>query len=258
MLPFITIGSVQLPTYFVWMSLIATIGAIWVQRKALARNVSVSTALEIYLLVIVGGPVFARLIFAVWEQPEFYMRHPLSILNIWEGGFVYFGGMIGSIALTAIYLRKLKQSIWPWLDFFAPVLSLGYALGRLGCFWAGCCYGDICDLPWAMQFPLVDANFRHPTQLYATFCELLAFFVVFRLSNNIAKDAPATKDLRPGFVFACWLVLHGAGRLVMEFFRDDARGPVVLGLTLGQWVAGVVVLAGVRLAISRGRRSKPV
>lgn len=207
--------------------------------------------MEIYLIVILGGPFFARWTFALWEQPDFYFKNPMALFQIWEGGFVYFGGMVGSLVLTWFYLRRLKQALWPWLDFFAPVLSLGYALGRLGCLWAGCCYGQICELPWAMRFPLIDENFRHPTQFYAFLLEMIAFVGVLALSKYSVKNSSLAQRLRPGFVFAVWLVLHGAGRLVMELFRDDARGPTIVGFTLGQWMATVVVISGFVFGIKK-------
>ncbi|MGZ3692355.1 MAG: prolipoprotein diacylglyceryl transferase, partial [Pseudobdellovibrio sp.] len=97
-----------------------------------------------------------------------------------------------------------------WADFFAPLLSLSHALGRIGCLLSGCCFGIECDLPWALDG-------RHPTVLYLFFGEIAILFVLlyFEQRRHLYK---------PGDLFAKWILLHSVVRLNVEYFRDDFRG----------------------------------
>lgn len=182
------------------------------------------------MALMLGAVVGGRLLHVLYEEPGYYLENPLAVLKIWQGGFVFYGGLFGALATAAFWSRRYTVPMMRWADFFAPVLALGYALGRLGCFFNGCCHGRVCELPWAVAG-------RHPTQLYATSMELLALFALLAFERR--------KDRGLGSVFFLWLVLHALNRLVMEHFRDDDRGPTPLGFSLGTWVSLLLLLSGV-------------
>jgi phosphatidylglycerol:prolipoprotein diacylglycerol transferase len=152
--------------------------------------------------------------------------------------------MIGALITASVFCRFKKLDFWRAADLGAPIFALSYGIGRLGCFAAGCCYGKPTDLPWGVRFPEGgEAPFGvaiHPTQIYATLLELgtLAFLLWFERTKHRTKP-------KVGQVFGLWLVMHGAGRLVMEHFRDDFRGPRFLNLSVSTWISFAVMLGGV-------------
>lgn len=177
----------------------------------------------------VGG----RLLHVFYEAPAYYLASPIKVLYFWEGGFVFFGGLLLALLAGWIWCERYDQNFWRWGDFFAPIFAFCYGVGRIACYINGCCYGRACDLPWAVEHSRhaewgMSAIARHPTQLYAAGFELLTMFLVLRIE----------KSARPlGQVFTIWLGLHGAGRLLMEAFRDDPRGASPFGLSPATWLS---------------------
>lgn len=208
----IALGPLQLPTYFVVISALITGVVFWINQRSYKKQYSGSTAFDLFFAVMISGFLGARLFHVVFEEWNYYRQDPVQILMFWQGGFVFYGGLIFGVLGGWLALQWKKQSFPLWLDFFTPLVSLGYAGGRVACFLTGCCYGKICDLPWAYQF-------RHPTQLYAVVLELVILFFILRKENS------QNLNNKPGHLFALWLLLHSASRIVMEIFRDDPRGP---------------------------------
>ncbi|MCX7926230.1 MAG: prolipoprotein diacylglyceryl transferase [Fimbriimonadales bacterium] len=233
----IKIGPFTLYTYgFMWM--VGIWLAVWrALRHAPRYGINRDDVLDIAFWSIALGIVGGRLAFVItnWSQ---YAPEPLSIFRVWEGGMSYFGGFGLAIA-TAIYLiRKRTIPIWQLGDLAAPSLALGYAIARIGCFGAGCCYGAPTDLPWGVRFPGIDHPV-HPTQLYATALNLLIFAIL---------SWWATHRRFEGQLFAGFLILHGLYRFLNEFFRAGATSKLMFGaFTYGHLVALMVALAGVVL-----------
>ena len=227
-----------IPSYFVSLSLLYSGLIIYTVRRALKRDRPVETVLQISLILMIVGFIGARLFHVFYEVPSFYKGHWERVLMFWYGGFVYFGGALAAFASALIFLRIKKEQIWPWLDFFAPVISVGYGLGRISCFISGCCYGQICDLPWSVSG-------RHPTQLYAAFWELSVFAGLIWLERRPQKLKTNLS------IFLIWLSLHSLGRLLMEFYRDDFRGALWLGLSISSWISLILLSLSLGLMLTR-------
>jgi phosphatidylglycerol:prolipoprotein diacylglycerol transferase len=195
----------------------------------------------------IGGFFGARLFHVFFEEPAYYFEDLTRTLEIWRGGFVWYGGAIGG-ALTSIALARWRRlPIAKWLDVFAPILALGYALGRIACLFTGCCYGAICVLPSGYSF-------RYPTQAFAVLWEFAALAVLLLLEKKRNEGKSTAVYRSAGSLFACWLVIHSVGRLIMEYFRADPRGPSPLGMSLASWIS-VVLLIGASLWIWKKRRA---
>ncbi|HRO66031.1 MAG TPA: prolipoprotein diacylglyceryl transferase [Pseudobdellovibrionaceae bacterium] len=239
MLPWIRIGEVSLPSFLLVQSLNAVLLLAWARSRALRLNLSPRVALDLVLTVLVSGLIGGRLLHVLWETPGFYLENPTAVFHLMNGGYVYFGGLIAGL-LAGFFFLKLRGEAFQtgsWFDFAAPLASLGTALGRIGCFLAGCCYGKVCFLRWA--FPFQDDKglslLRHPTQLYSVLWELGVLAILLGLEKIPAKNRPSF--LRPaGALFLTWVVLHGIGRFLIEFVRDDFRGPVFY-LSISQWLS---------------------
>ncbi len=220
-------GGLVLPTYPLFVSLLFTGIVLYINKRAFKRDHSAATALDLFLWVVVGGTLGARLFHVFYEEPAYYMANPLHIFYFWQGGFVFFGGVIAGFFAGWLNLKIKKQSFPLWLDFFTPVISLGYAVGRWACFLAGCCYGKVCDLPWAVAFREINPQIntivevhRHPTQLYASLLEFALFAAVIKLEKKRVFK-------KPGHLFFFWLGVHALTRVLIELFRDDDRGAMI-------------------------------
>lgn len=237
MFPTISIFNIAIPTYFVIQSLAVIICLIWIYWETQKSHLESDHIWNLSLILMITGLLGARLFHILYEYPSLYLDQPSRVFFVWEGGFVFLGGALCA-ALSGYYYLWLKKVVskWDYFDFFTPVVSLGYLLGRLGCLMAGCCYGKICTLPWAMFFHTDDiAVARHPTQLYYILWELIIFCILLLL-----KKQPWLKQKKSGSLFWIWLSVHSLGRFWIEFFRDDFRGPQ-WGFSISAWISLVLL-----------------
>ena len=199
-------------------------------------------AIWIVLSAIVG----ARLLFVLFDWSD-YKLNPGTVLAVWQGGMSFHGGLLGGIIAGVTYCRIKQVRIPIMADLLAPSVMLGYAIGRIGCFFNGCCYGGPTNLPWACRFNDngIITPPSHPTQLYSSLLSFLFFGLLVRFE--------AGKDGFPGRV-ACWyLILAAVERFVMEIWRAGVTSSGgFLGLTEVQWLCcgmmalGVAGLIGLR------------
>lgn len=196
---------------------------------------------ELAIWLIVGGVIGARAayVFANWSE---YAAYPISIFFIRQGGLVFYGGWIGGAAALLLFARVRREPLWPLADFTISAIPLAHAVGRIGCFLNGCCYGKPTDAPWGV---FLEGAVRHPTQLYE--------FAVNLLIYGLMWIALARKP-RPGVLLALYLCTYPAARFAIEFFRGDPR--IRHGdLSLAQWVSLALFLCGLALWIGALRRS---
>lgn len=242
MWPLIQLGpNLYIPTYFFWISFTYSLCFVYLAWRAERFEMPRSFALDLAFAMMIGGFLGARFFSVFYEEWPYYRTHPSEIFKFWHGGFVFYGGLLGAIAVGLLMIKwRRRDNFWVWADFFAPILSLGYAVGRIGCFLAGCCYGKLCSLPWAIEFhhSWLPQGPRHPTQLYACFWEFAVFFFITRFEDRFHRRAA-------GYAFSVWLTLHAIGRIIMEHYRDDDRGPALMGLS----VSTVISLALILLAV---------
>ncbi|WP_334153633.1 prolipoprotein diacylglyceryl transferase [Tepidimonas sp.] len=186
--------------------------------------------------VILGG----RVGYVLFYKPLTYLAEPWRVFAVWEGGMSFHGGLLGVLLALAWWARRQQR---PWLqvmDFVAPCVPVGLALGRIGNFINGELWGRPAppDLPWAMVFPAAGPLPRHPSQLYQFALEGLLLFVLLW--------AFARRPRRVGEVSAAFLTGYGVMRFVAEYFREpDAHlGLLSLGLSMGQWLSLPMVVVG--------------
>lgn len=251
-------GPIKLHTYgFMWA--VGIWLAVWrALRVAHRYAIKSDDVLDLAFLTIVAGVIGGRLgyVLIFWRS---YASDPLSILRVWEGGMSYFGGFGLAILAGWWFLRRRRLDVWRVADLAAPSIALGYAIARIGCFAAGCCYGAPTELPWAVVFP-GQGHPVHPTQLYSTVMNLIIFFVLARLERWSYPVAPTgAPRWTNGQLFALFLILHGGYRFLNEFFRSGATSLTVLGIpvfTYGHLVALFVMGVGVYLFRLRRRAGR--
>src|SRR5882762_3612431 len=221
------LGPLTLRTYGALIAL-AFLAALRIAKWGVQlRGISEKFLMDLSMILVFTGLLGAR-VFYVLLNWRYYLLHPLESLKVWEGGLVFYGGFILAALAGLWYVRKHRQSVGTVADCLAPALAMGQAIGRWGCFFAGCCYGRPTTLPWAIRFndpaslaPL-DIDL-HPVQVYEAIGNLLIAFILWmRLVKK--PDAPR------GQVFWLYVLFYGLLRFGMEMLRGDDRGPSLGGL----------------------------
>lgn len=193
----------------------------------------------IFLCAVVGGFAGTRLLYYLVELPQI-VKDP-SILWNFKNGYVVYGGIIGGILASYFYCRKKQVLFLEYFDLVMPAVSLAQGFGRIGCFFAGCCYGRETDAWYGITFQNSDFAPNGvkliPTQLISSagdfiFCGILLWY--------------AGRKPKSGRVAAVWMLLYGTGRFVLEFLRNDFRGSV-FGLSTSQFISIGIVAVGVVL-----------
>lgn len=198
---------------------------------------------ELGIWVMVGGILGARVAYILSNWPE-YAAAPMEMLRIDKGGLIYYGGFIGGALAIILMSRLRKERLWSFADFVVTSVPLGHALGRIGCFLNGCCYGKSCDLPWAI--PLQDVS-RHPTPLYEAAFNLAVYALLLWLYPRRRRD---------GGVFIAYLLIYPVGRFLLEFTRGDPR-MTWMGLTVAQEISMALFVTGCVLCLLLPRRRTP-
>ncbi|MBS1196585.1 MAG: prolipoprotein diacylglyceryl transferase [Proteobacteria bacterium] len=187
--------------------------------------------------VILGGRLGEVLLY----HPAYYFSHPLEILAVWQGGMSFHGGFLGVLVAMLIWTLKHKRNWLDTTDFIAPLVPLGLMAGRIGNFINGELWGRVADaaLPWAMVFPQVDNQPRHPSQLYHAGLEGLTLFLVLWFYSRQSRPRGAVSGL--------FLIGYGLFRSIVEYFREPDAG--IFGhsyiVSMGQWLSLPMVLVGV-------------
>ncbi len=205
--------------------------------------------------MLLGGVIGARLVYIILNAGRF-AGHPLEAVATWQGGMSFHGGAAGGVLAGMLFLRSQRLPIAPLADAAAPALSLGYAIGRVGCLLNGCCYGGTTNLPWGLDGAYClggDPSLHyHPAQVYAAMANLVICGLLIR-----AYRSPH----RHGQILALWLVAYSVYRFLIEGIRSGVTADVAgMGLTQGQWASLLGAVAGVAIWRFLGRvdrRSAP-
>jgi phosphatidylglycerol:prolipoprotein diacylglycerol transferase len=193
--------------------------------------------LWITLGIILGG----RIGYVLFYNPQHFAANPIEIVQLWNGGMSFHGGVIGCILAIVLFARWRRIPILSLGDVTAAVAPIGLLLGRLANFINGELWGRAADVPWAMVFPHAGPVPRHPSQLYEAALEGVVLFFVLAL----VVRSGALK--RPGLVTGIFAIGYGVARIICELFREpDAQlGFLWGGLTMGMVLCIPLILAGI-------------
>ena len=190
----------------------------WALANWLARRVSLPSAKagDILFLLFISGILGARAWYVLQHVSD-YQTEWYRVFLINEGGLVWYGGLLGALAAALVYAKITRTAYLQWADFFSPILPVGQAIGRIGCFLNGCCFGKD----------------GHPVQLYESASMVLLSFFLFRRFFAPHKQ---------GTIFASYLIGYGTLRFALEFLRGDQS--LWNGLTIAQWTSLALVVTG--------------
>lgn len=243
-------GKFTIYTYGFFLALGFLAGIFLAKYEAKRVGEDPDKILDLAFYILIAAIIGSR-IFYVATNPKMYISSPLEIFKIWKGGLVFYGGFIAALITAILYTRAKKMPVWKTADILAPSLALGQTLGRMGCFFAGCCYGKACELPWAVTFNRPDTLAPigipiHPTQLYSAFTNFFIFtFLLFFRDRKKFQ----------GQLFWSYVFLYGLTRSIIEIFRGDFRGELVFGALSISQATGIAmaVLAVIMFVYLRER-----
>lgn len=203
-----------------------------VYARAPKFGIDRNNVVDLMIIMLLSGMAGAR-IFYVLQNLDYYRSYPQEVLNLTKGGLVWYGAFMAGLACAAIYMRIKRMDAWKALDLAAPYIALAQAIGRIGCFLNGCCYGV--EAPEGCAFAVktsFDTVGHLPAQLYSAFA-LFFIFIVLRLWQDRRHFT--------GGIFLGYCVIYSAKRFVMEFLRGD-NPRVYFGFTVSQVISLAVFI----------------
>ncbi|MBI3333807.1 MAG: prolipoprotein diacylglyceryl transferase [Candidatus Omnitrophica bacterium] len=221
----VKIGPLALHSYGLMVALGFMAAAALASRRAQALGLDPSRIQKVVWISLLAGILGARLayLFLNWDL---FASNPVEIIRLDHGGLVFYGGLTMGLAAGLWTIRRAGLPLLKTADLLIPPLVLAHAIGRIGCFLNGCCYGKPTSVPWAVAFP-ADRVPRHPTQLYESAFLLLLFLFLQRAAGG---------GRRPGRLLFLYGLFYGTWRFLVEFLRGD-NPAVGLGLTAFQWAS---------------------
>ena len=258
-LPFPAIDPVAFsvgPLAIRWYALAYILGFLagWAYASALVRRDRLwggtprpnpESLIDLLLYIMVGTVIGGRLGQVLFYEPGYYAEHPLEIIEIWNGGMSFHGGLIGVLLAVWYYAHRFKIPFLTVADLSVTVCPISIFLVRVGNFINSEHWGRPTDVPWAVVFPDADEAPRHPSQLYEAGLEGLLLLVVL----GIVAQMGGFK--RPGLLTGLFLLAYGLARIAMEFFRepDPQIEQIPYGLTMGMALSAPMVVIGIAVVI---------
>jgi phosphatidylglycerol---prolipoprotein diacylglyceryl transferase len=252
-----TWGPFTLHTYGFLLAVAFLLG-LWVaSRQAKRAGLDAGKITDMAVWVLIAGLVGAKLLL-VGVEWRYFAKNPRDAFSIFQSGGVFYGGLVAGILVAWLLARRNHLAGWRTADVLAPGVAIGQAVGRLGCFAAGCCWGKATTVPWAVTFTDVYAARAvgtpidtpiHPSQLYESAAVFLIFLFLVWLAPRKRFD---------GQVTLAYVALYSAARFVLEFWRGDADRGTWFGnqVSTSQLIAlALLVVTAIALPYVRRRQA---
>jgi phosphatidylglycerol---prolipoprotein diacylglyceryl transferase len=240
-----------IPSYAFFLAFAYFVAYLDAIRRTIAAGLEPRHLEVAFFLVLVSSFLGGHFFHLAFEPSGFAQKGFSAFWEVWNGGLVLYGGIAVSLVALWGYFRWKTIDALPYFDVIAPSTLLGIAMGRVGCFLAGCCWGTPSSLPWAVTYwhrqslAALRSVSLHPTQLYESLvCLLLLLFVPYVRSRGKEK----------GNVFRFCLGAYATTRFFLEYFRADTERGFVLGswLSVSQCLSLLILLVlSMRSALNR-------
>jgi len=233
------IGLLSIKSYGTMLVLGFLLALYLAVRRARKEGIKPDIIINLSFILLITGLAGARVL-EIMVNFSYYLNNPREILFLPRGGLVFYGGFIVAILFGVWYLKRKGLPVWKIADIIAPSIILGKAVGRLGCFLAGCCYGKPTTLPWGVTFEnpqsLVPPELRgiplHPTQIYHSMGDFLIFVILIIVYPRRRFD---------GEVFWLLAIIYAGTRFFLEFFRGDIARGFILTLSTSQFISLLLI-----------------
>lgn len=244
----LTIGPVTIHGYGVMIA-IGILMAVWYSEKQAKKYGLQAEKIDgLAITAVIIGYVFSKLtyVLTVWDE---FLENPGAVLG--SSGWVVYGGIIGGIFGAWLYCHLNHMKFMDYFNLVIPSVAMAQGFGRIGCFFAGCCYGKPTNGAWGITFPEGSlCPYRVPvipTQLLSSAGDFILFYLLYR-----AYKSEKYRD-RTG---ALYLILYSVGRFFMEFLRGDIERGSIGVLSTSQFIGIFVAAAGVILYIRTGKKKE--
>ncbi|AVI64192.1 prolipoprotein diacylglyceryl transferase [Halomonas sp. GFAJ-1] len=247
----IAIGPLVIHWYGL-MYLVGFLAAWWLgRRRAAYLGLSNEDIGDLVFYSAIGVVAGGRLGYALFYGMEQWLSNPVWVFHVWDGGMSFHGGLLGVLTAAVLFARKKQLGFLDTTDFIAPLVPIGLGAGRLGNFINHELPGRISDVPWALVFPHLGPEPRHPSALYEFFLEgVVLFALLWWLASRPAQR---------GFISGVFLLAYGVFRFAVEFVRlpDAHLGFIAFDwVTMGHLLTLPMLLGGAALIV--WSRSQPV
>ena len=256
----ISLGFIEITAYGLMNAIGYLMAGFYLYKTQAKSPFKNNTELFDYIFyLILGALIGAKIFYIIFHWSGFYgdniFEKLIDAIKTFRSGFVYFGGFVGAVCSGVYFIRKRNFPISKTADFTAPAIALGHLFGRIGCFLAGCCYGEISHSKLAIKFSnpecLVPHHLHniplHPTQLYEIFANLLIFLTLHFLNN---------KKHKTGSIFVLYMAMYSVARFGIEFFRGDERGNFIFSISPSQLISIVIFITAILIYILAIRNKK--
>lgn len=250
------LGPITVYSYGVLLAAAYLLGLRYAMSRAAARQLDQTRVLDLGIYIIISALIGAKLLLLLTDVGR-YLDNPAELLTLVRVGGVFYGGLVMAVVVAVWYIRRVGLPLWTTCDVFAPGIALGHVVGRMGCFFAGCCYGAPTGLPWAITFtdPFAAANVGtplnvplHPTQLYEAGAEGLILGILLATENRGKRF--------PGRTFWLYMLLYAVSRFAIEFYRGDPRGTVGTFST-SQFISVILAPLALVMLVYLSRQQEP-
>ena len=231
------LGPITVYTYGLLLAAAYLAGLQLALRRAKHAGLDPNKVMDLGIWIIVSALVGAKALLVLVDF-QYFVDNPGEIFSLVRSAGVFYGGLILAVAVGFYLIRKYQLPFWTTCDLFAPGIALGHTVGRLGCFFAGCCYGRETHVPWAVTFtnPLALAvrhaargarcTRRSSTSPGAELLILLGLLAFEKRGRSF-----------PGRTFWVYMAVYAISRFVIEIYRGDERGVVLDAMSTSQFIS---------------------
>ncbi len=253
---FIKLGPLTIHTYGLAIALAFLAGTTLSVHLGKREGQNPQLLYDLIFYAMLAAIIGSRLLYVLTEYRH-YINDPLRIFKLWEGGLVFYGGLIAAVGVGFVFMWRQGMPVWATTDILAPGISLGQAIGRVGCLMAGCCYGAPTHAFWGITFSdpdcLAPVGIKlHPAQIYSSLESLAILGVLMWLRKHRSFE---------GQIFWAYIGMYSVTRFIIEFFRGDERGGIMLGnlvLSTSQFISLLTLITAVVMYLKLRSKSNSV
>jgi phosphatidylglycerol---prolipoprotein diacylglyceryl transferase len=242
-------GGFTIYSYGVMVAAAFLIGIYIAGIESVRKGIKKDLVYDLAFYVTISAILSARIYYIAFYDPGLFIKDPLSVLKIWQGGLAVHGAILGGMAVLILFAKIRKISFWKLSDLMAPSVLFGQGIGRIGCFLNGCCYGVPTEGPLGVRFPadsLASIEYGnihvHPAQLYESVADIIGFFMLWSVRKKIKTE---------GGLFLLYLMIYAGIRITVSCFRGDSLYIWNTNLKIAQVISGVIFVTAFAIFLKK-------